>query len=294
MTAKYPVDQGDEEGILDAVNYLLSGPAGLGQNFAGFSSYATAYLTGNFRIPYTQTDPASLYVAPITIDTADMLDSRTIKFDFTTAGLASPPFSLGQGLSVSGNSVNFYNDASILQIGVVECTNTYVIVRILSAQPLQPQGTGGTLTFFVIDDYNSTDCECRVTVTGATDRVFISAQLDQLISYEVLAGSQDLTVYVTINRYVGQLNDDPTNPDFFFERERPAVVEKVVGVFTGLTGTGTLPLIETVFATLIDQPPPGFYRYFLEVYFETDGSGDIQITQDELGVRSISAQVVKQ
>jgi hypothetical protein len=293
MTAKYPVDLGDDEGIVDAVNYLLSGPSGLGQNFAGFSSYATAYLTGNFRIPYTQTDPSSLYVSPIAIDTADMLDSRTIKFDFTTAGLATPPFSLGQGLSVYGNSVNFYNDAQIVQIGVVECTNTYVIVRILSPQPLQPQGTGGFLEFYVIDGYNSTDAECRVTVTGATDRVFISAQLDQLVSYEVLAGSQDLTVYVTINRYVGQLNDDPTNPDFFFQSDS-TVVEKVVGVFTGLTGTGTLPLLETVFATLIDQPPPGFYRYFLEVYFETDESGDIQITQDELGVRSISAQVVKQ
>ena len=293
MIAKYPVDQGDEEGILDAVNYLLSGPAGLGQNFAGFSSYATAYLTGNFRIPYTQSDPASLYVAPITIDTADMLDDRTIKFDFTTAGLVTPPFSLGQGLSVVGNSVNFYNDAQIVQIGVVECTNTYVIVRILSAQPLQPQGTGGTIEFYSTDAYTSTDAECRVTVTGATDRVFISAQLDQIISYEVLAGSQDLTVYVTINRYVGQLNDDPTNPDFFFQRDS-TVVEKIVGVFTGLTGTGTLSQIDTVFATLIDQPPPGLYRYFLEVYFETDESGDLQITQDEIGVRSISVQVVKQ
>ena len=38
MTAKYPVDIGDDEGIVDAVNYLLSGPSGLGQNFSGFSS----------------------------------------------------------------------------------------------------------------------------------------------------------------------------------------------------------------------------------------------------------------
>lgn len=295
MSSKYPVDRGDEEGILDAVNYLLSGPAGLGQNFAGFSSYATAYLNGNFRIPYTQSDPAQLYVAPVPIDTAEMLDERTIKFDFTTAGLTTPPFSLGNGLSVYGNSVNFYNEAQITQIGVVECTNTYVIVRILSAQPLQPIGTGGFLEYYSVDGYVSTDCECRVTVTGATDRVFISAQLDQIISYEVLSGTEDLTVYVAINRYIGQLNDDPTNPDYFFNRQKPPVVEKTY-TYTGLTGSGTLPLIETVFATVLDQPPPGFYRYFLEVYFETadPNNPQIQVTTDELGVRSISAQVVKQ
>ena len=33
MTAKYPVDIGDEEGIVDAVNYLLSGPSGLDKTF---------------------------------------------------------------------------------------------------------------------------------------------------------------------------------------------------------------------------------------------------------------------
>ena len=47
--AQYPVE--DTAGLFEAVNYLLSGPSGLGQNFQGFSSYQPAYVTGTFRQP---------------------------------------------------------------------------------------------------------------------------------------------------------------------------------------------------------------------------------------------------
>ena len=299
MPAKFPVEPSDQEGIVDAVNYLLSGPAGLGQNFAGFSSYATAYLTGNFRIPFAQTASASLYVAPIALSDAVQLDDRTIKYTFASAQ-PSPPFALGNGLTVENivpagyNSQDLKNaNNSIAQIGVVECTTTYVIVRTVTAidGSLGTYVSGGDVSYNVIDTYNSTDSNARVTVTGGQDRVFISAQLDQLVSYDA-TGTQDLNVYVAINRYVGGTNNNPTNPDYLFEFDE-TVVEKLYP-YTGLTGTGTLPLIETVFASVIDQPAPGYYWYILEIYFETDGTGDMQIASDEFGVRSLSAQVVKQ
>ena len=299
MPAKYPVDIGDQEGIVDAVNYLLSGPAGLGQNFAGFSSYATRYLTGNFRIPFTQDNTAALFVDPIGLSNAEQIDDRTIKYTFTTPQ-ASPPFVLGNGLTITGvvpagyNSDDLKNAGnSIAQIGVVACTTTYVIVRTVAAidGSLGTYVSGGDISYNVIDTYNSTDANARVTVTGGQDRVFIAAQLDQLISYDA-TGTQDLNVYVAINRYVGGINDNPTNPDYVFELDE-TIVEKLYP-YTGLTGTGTLPLIETVFVSLIDQPRPGYYWYILEIYFDTDGSGDMQITTDEFGVRSLSAQVVKQ
>jgi len=303
MTAKYPVDSGDDEGILDAVNYLLSGPAGLGQNFAGFSSYTPAkYLTGNFRIPYSQSTAADLYVPNVTVSNATQLDNRTIQYNFAGAPLASVPFSLGNGLTITGITPSAYNSSSltaagtsIQQIGVVECTTSYVIVRTIApiTTPLAAYVSGGSIEFTAMDSYQSTDCDVRVTVNGGSDRVFIAAQLDQLISYDIINSPADMTVYVTINRYEGITNDDPTNPDFFFDN-RVTIVEKAYP-FTGLTTSGTLPLIETVYATVIDEPDPGFYRYILEVFFETYGSVyDIYVTQDELRVRSISAQVVKQ
>jgi|694.fasta_scaffold85696_2 hypothetical protein len=305
MITKYPVEVSDEEGIVDAVNYLLSGPSGLGQNFAGFSSYTPVkYLTGNFRIPYTQVNPASLYVTGIGVSNATQLDDRTIQYDFTGAPLGSAPFSLGQGLTITGITPSDYNSASlsaagtpIRQIGVVECTDSYVIVRTRDpiVTPLGAYVSGGAIQFTAMDSYQSTDCDIRVTVNGGSDRVFISAQLDQLISYTIINSPAILTVYATINRYKGFTNDSPTNPDFLFDFDA-TIVEKAYP-FTNLTTSGTLPLIETVFATVLDEPDPGLYRYILDVYFETDQSSpiyDIYVTQDELRVRSISAQVVKQ
>ena len=303
MTAKYPVDLGDNEGILDAVNYLLSGPAGLGQNFAGFSSYTPVkYLTGNFRTPFSQTAPASLYVTGINVSNATQLDDRTIQYDFAGAPLAAVPFSLGNGLAITGITPSAYNSSSltaagtsIQQIGVVECTTSYVIVRTRApiTTPLAAYVSGGAIEFTAMDAYQSTDCDVRVTVNGASDRVFIAAQLDQLISYDIINSPAAMTVYVTINRYKGEPNNDPTNPDFIFELDA-TIVEKAYP-FTGLTTSGDLPLIETVYASVIDEPDPGYYRYILEVFFQTFGAVyDIYVTQDELRVRSISAQVVKQ
>jgi len=304
MIAKYPIETSDQEGIVDAVNYLLSGPAGLGQNFAGFSSFAPAYLTGNFRIPFSQPTSANLYVAPIALSDAEQLDDRTIKYTFASVQPA-PPFSLGNGFggtSVQGITPSSYNSAQlrdagtpILQIGVVECTDSYVIVRTRDpiTTPLGTYVSGGTIEYGVMDQYNSTDCDVRVTVTGGTDRVFVSGQLDQLISYEVLSGPADLTVYVAITRYRAFVNDNPVNPDYIFN-EATQIVEKAYE-YTGLTGTGTLNLLETVFTSVVDQPPPAYYRYIVEVYFQSfTDPANIQITTDELRLRSISAQVVKQ
>lgn len=301
MPAKFPVELSDQEGIVDAVNYLLSGPAGLGQNFAGFSSYATAYLTGNFRIPFTQIALPELYVAPIALSNAEQLDSRTIKYTFASAQ-PTPPFALGNGLTVTGIDPINYNSSDlgnagtgITQIGVVECTTTYVIVRTVTAitGTFPAYVSGGDIEYSTTGNFfNSTDCNARVTVTGGQDRVFISGQLDNLISYAVQSDPAILTYTVALNRYVGSLNTDPTNPDYTFEYQ--STVAAKVYTYTGLSGTGTLPLVETVFSTFIDEPDPGFYWYILEVKFRNNLGGDMQVTSSEFGLRGLSAQVVKQ
>lgn len=292
--SQYPVES--DEQLFQAVNYLLSGPGGLGQNFSGFSSYSPAYLTGNFRIPFTQTNPAALYVPPISLSNAEQLDDRTIKYTFASAQPA-PPFALGNGLTVTGITPSTYNSTNlnINQIGVVECTTTYVIVRNrdIITTPLGTYVSGGDVEYSTTGNfYNSTDCDVRVTVTGGSDRVFISGQLDNIISYEVFSAPAVLTYGVRIYRYVGVPNNSPTNPDYIFN-DSATIVEKEYQ-FDGLTGTGTLPLQETVFTSVIDEPDPGYYRYILEVKFRNNLGGDMQVTSSEMKLRSISAQVVKQ
>ena len=112
--AKYPVEVSDQEGIVDAVNYLLSGPAGLGQNFAGFSSFEDVYLRPTFRQPFVTPltkagipvyafyplsnavpcDSAGVPVAPNAL-------TRYVQFTFTTP-FTQAPYQFGDTVEVSG------------------------------------------------------------------------------------------------------------------------------------------------------------------------------------------------
>jgi hypothetical protein len=292
MSSKYPVEQSDDAGQIDALNYLLSGPGGLGQFFKGFSSYTDAYLTGNFRIPFTQDTAANLYVAPIALSNAEQLDQRTIKYTFA-APQATPPFSLGNGLSVDSVTPSDWDSSNLSTgvIGVVECTTTYVIVRNRDAiGPLPAYVSGGNISYTSSNYLLSTDCNARVIVTGGTDRVFIAAQLNNIISYTA-STSSDVSYLVQINRYYGIPNNSPTNPDFIFVFDK--TISQKTYSYTGLTGTGSLPEVETIFTTVIDNPGAKYWWYILEIEVDTT-AGDLEITESKLGLRSLSAQVVKE
>lgn len=312
--AKFPISPDDSaSAIADALNYVLSGPGGLGQNFKGFSSIVnqdldppvneTAYLTGNFRPPFTQPTPAATYVPRIALSTSEYLDPRTIKFTFA-ATQSAPPFALGNGPYTIGITPSTYDD-TYTGAGVVECTVDSVTVRITGDGTTPAAGTGGEIGFdaFGGQAFVSTDCNAKVVVNGATDRVFISAQLNNIFTYECTETST-LTYTVMINRRVAVPNNDPTNPEFIFAYD--ATISTRNYYMQVFPGTGTLPPppppanyivdtepFETIFTTVIDTPPIGYYWYLIELEVFTT-AGDAVITQAEFSNRSLSAQVVKQ
>ena len=215
--AQFPVS--DQQGIIDGLNYVLSGPQSSGQNFEGFSTDATGYLTGNFRQPYTNSSFSNLWVGAIALSTSEWLDSRTWKFTFATPQ-ATPPFTNGNNVDVVGVTPGDY-DGYYSPIGVIECTTAYVIVRTADEYPNPGVvGTGGTISLSIVTDdsdvWYSTDCNAKVTVTGGTDRVFLTAQLNDVFQYASNAAGSIL-YSVAINRYTAFPNNDPTNPEFVFD-----------------------------------------------------------------------------
>jgi hypothetical protein len=306
--AQFPLQIGDNESTIDALNYLLSGPAGLGQNFAGFSSYTPSWLTGNFRTPFGWPSIRNLYVAPINLATSEFLDSRTLKFTFS-APQAAPPFEQGNIITIADVTIppGVYDyNGTYQNIGVVECTTTYCTVRLGTPTTVTASASGGNIGMNLDNTTNSTECNARVTVTGATDRVFISGQLDQEIDYDAPSGTGQLEITVQVNRYRGFINEDPINPDYLFNFD-DTIAEKVY-VRSCASGTGTLDPIETVFTTLIDQPNDfnnpdnpnylgpwtAYYWYILEVYWTSTDANPVYVTSDKFGLRSLSSQVVKQ
>lgn len=294
--AQFPVS--DNQGIEDAVNYLLSGPTASGQNFAGFSfSGASGQfdLTGNFRPPFTVINNNSpgvpnvnLYVAPISLGTSQMLDGRTFRFNFGSAQ-GSAPFAPGQTVTIAGVADPFY-DGTYNTIGCVECTTTYVIVRTSETYAIEPNSTGGTASLDSMSVLMSTDCNAKVTITSNTDRVVVSGQLNNQIFFDtMLPGS--FTYEVFINRYRASQAFDPVNPDFRFNPDE-AIAYKSIILSTPIAGISLDP-VESIFTSIIDTPPPGYYWYILEVRY-TNLSGGVIITNSLLSQRSFSAQVLKE
>jgi hypothetical protein len=290
--AQFPVS--DQQGIIDGLNYVLSGPQSNGQNFEGFSTDSTGYLTGNFRQPYTTPNFSNLWVGAIALSSSEWLDSRTWKFTFATPQ-ATPPFVNGNNIDVVGVTPSDY-DGYYSPIGVISCTTTYVIARTSNEYPNPGVvGTGGTVSLSITtnssDAWYSTDCNAKVTVTGGTDRVFLSAQLNDIFQYSSSTAGP-MTYTVAINRYTAFPNNDPTNPEFIFDGRKTISKQQYVINFTP-TGVVTNPNIETIFTTVIDDPVPGYYWYILELQWY-DVSGNLVINQSALGFRNFTAQLIKQ
>ena len=384
--SSYPLSTGDNAGLMNAVNYLLSGPAGLGQNFQGFSDYSLGHMTGNERSPFTQlgytyiaygnigentivvpnnngltigmrvrgygiasypSNPSTTtivsigeltvdgsiitlsanninninnivsfsqitkpytYQAPLSLSTSEMLDSRTYKFTFSTPYTTSDtdrvvPFTVGQAIVVSGVSDSSYNQI-FSPIGVTECTTTYVIARTLNDNTIVSNSSGGTVSFSITTNSVSTypaqfnfihtDCNGFASVNSGTDRVFITSQLNN--RFGVSSDSSGvINMSLFINRYVVTKSTDINSPGLIYNFDK-TLTGKIYS-YSITSGFQTLPnsvdYIETIFATVIDTPPIGYYWYCLDVAYNGSTS-TTQVILNDIGLRSLSSQVVKQ
>ena len=272
MTAKYPVENSDEEGIVDAVNYLLSGPAGLGQNFDGFSDYNPAYLTGTFRAPFTvpitTTPPPTLYVAPIAIGNITVPNNPGAIIDVTYASVQSPvPFAEGDSVRISGATPDFYDGP--YNRSVLEVSGTGILLQYSNDETWPAYVSGGDIFKNASNTNNSTDCNGRVTVYGPTDKVFLSAQLNLDFTYDCTTASE-WDIKIKIDRYAGFPTVTPGDNDYLFDLDtngNPVVSQQVTHYSESTAGTSGN--VEYIFTTVLDQPSFGYYWYILDIEFST-------------------------
>jgi len=264
--SSYPINTGDNESLIDAVNYAVSGPSGLGQQLQGFSSYGVTRLTGNFRVPYTNSDfPAELYVAPIALSTAEWLDDYTLKFTFATPQ-AGAPFALGNGVTISGVTPSDYDD-TYSRIGVVYCDTDYVILRSGTAIPNYGTGTGGTAELFVTSDYGatmSTDANAIVEVDAGNNLVSVTGQIQiPGISYGVLYSDYPtvvpgIAIYVELNRYKAFNSGTAANPQYFYNYDTTISSQRIYDSYI-TTPTEGVPLTYNIVSGTSGPTSTGFY-----------------------------------
>jgi hypothetical protein len=296
--AQFPIEIGDDAATNEAVNYLLSGPAGLGQNFQGFSQYLPAYIRPSTRqpwnLPITVGDPPtaqplnpSIYLdIPINNITVPTNPGQQIVCTFTTPQ-ATAPFNYGDQIDLAGVTPSFYDGSYT----TFSCTTTTVTLFTSGTYTWPAYVSGGSVGRNYMNYPNSTDCNARVTVAGPTDQVFVSAQLDLSYEYECF-NNISYDVIVRISRGKGFPDSTPGSNDFLFA-DFTTISEKTFSK-TVTVGTGTDSL-EAIFTTVLDGPNLdfGYYWYILEVEFVADIT-DVTIGRATTGLRSLTAQVIKQ
>ena len=232
--AQFPIEIDDGQAINEAVNYLLSGPAGLGQNFDGFSDYNPAYLTGTFRAPFTvpitTTPPPSLYQAPINIGNISTLTNppplAIIEVTYTTP--QSPvPFQVGDTVNIANATPDYYDDE--YSRGVIEVSSTGIKLQYDAVNAVPAYVSGGDIFKNASNTNVSTDCNGRVTVYGPTDKVFLSAQLNLDFTYDCTVASE-WDIKIKIDRYAGFPTTTAGDNDYLFDLDtngNPVVSEQV-------------------------------------------------------------------
>jgi len=266
--AQFPIEVDDGQAINEAVNYLLSGPAGLGQNFDGFSAYTPAYLTGTFRAPFTvpitTTPPPSLYQAPISIGNISTLTNppplAIIEVTYTTP--QSPvPFQVGDTVNIANATPDYYDDD--YSRGVIEVSSTGIKLQYDAVNAVPAYVSGGDIFKNASNTDVSTDCNGRVTVYGPTDKVFLSAQLN-------CTTASEWDIRIKIDRYAGFPTRTAGDNDYLFDLDtngNPVVSEQVTHYSESAAGSSGN--VEYIFTTVLDQPSFGYYWYILDIEFST-------------------------
>lgn len=297
--SKFPVELSDDEGQRDALNYLLSGPAGLGQGFSGFSDSSNKYLTINLNPPFTSDLSVDLNYSYI-VSTVERIDSFLIRVNFVYTHPSPPRPGAGVWAAGLGAFTDYINDYGQL-IGVVESTSTYVVIRLTYPMPATSPVSGGTIrmSMFTLNHMArafQTDCNAIVTVTGATDRVFISGQTYLTCNFQNLPSTWEAGVEVQITRYKA-LNDRAISnmSAYTFDYSLDEIVARKAYDPTNLNvdAYGNF-IVDATFTAIVDNPPPGYYLYTTQVFVGRPPASPIEVGYIILGVRSISAQLVKE
>jgi hypothetical protein len=288
--AQYPIEVDDSQAINEAVNYLLSGPAGLGQNFQGFSAYLPAYIRPSTRQPFmlpidTTLVPTWAFAWTITnITLVGSNPTQFIQIDFTpSTALTDPPFEYGDRVFVTGVNPSFYND----RYRVLSCTTSSMIVFPTKDYTWLPYVSGGTVGRDWYDVATSTDCNARVTVLGPTDQVFVTAQLIADIEYTASMAS-NFEILVQINRLTGFPTNVAGDNDYVFSNSSTVTERRFA---YSVSTDGTISDLETVFTTALDGPNLdfGYYWYILDVTFVKTG---LQLLSGAVGGVSFSGDAI--
>lgn len=363
--SQYPLDNNSD--IVEAVNYLLSGPTSIGQNFEGMSAVGVTIPTSSgFGSSQTQTYLTGMPILgpqqqPGTVNTNDELDgvvydavyplwntlpgglSITSITPITATGrkidvgvdissivtfYSRYPFVLGQQVVLSGVTPSSYNGTyTVVAPSGFTYPTAFVTLISDTEQTWSAYTSGGTLK--INDNFSGsspttqrffTGNQAVVTVTGPTDRVFISSQMNNLNVYTYILINalpplfEGFYVNLEINRY--RAVQTTTLPDtgtsaiyvsgtaydgYLWKFDKTIVSVPTITSFSISTTTvESDDFGDVIYNNVIDNPGIGTYLYAFQISQDayrdsTPGYPGVQLIvgAQTTGVRSFTAQAIK-
>jgi hypothetical protein len=271
---QYPIQQNDSQGIYEALNYVLSGPAGLGQNYNGVSAFDSVYLRAvpplsqPYTVPTTTTVNPTLYInwtvsgaAPVSPGPGT--DQIYVNFTATTAQLADP-FQFGDILTVAGVTPTQYNGTwTVLRSQLFTATTGRVYLFKLNTSTVYPSYTsGGTIGRDWTNKALGTDCIAQVAVQGGTDQPFVSGQVGSAFDYTQLGGATDswYDMVYAITRYAVVPSNQPGSINGYLYNYQDTITRQTQPYQAdGASVNSPLgPISDTiVFSNVFDAAQPG-------------------------------------
>jgi len=136
--SKFPVEYSpnSDPSVIDAVNYLLSGPATQTKTYDGASSSWPSYMTGNFRPPETELPIVKLlYAGSGVTDCAVNLDTTQLRVGMLVRGLNVGPGNENViATIVDDTNITFVNNTT----GVVAGSYTFTRPQVGNLQEFYP------------------------------------------------------------------------------------------------------------------------------------------------------------
>jgi hypothetical protein len=307
---QFPVS--DQQGLVDGLNYLLSGPGSLGQSFQGYSSNNTTALTGDIFDPnngqvvnalpivtgylqYYLTDCQVRTSVSGGTDKVVVSGQINANFDYTSLSDVGLQYTVSiNRYTAYPNDSTTYNDVLWLEQQTV-ASHTYGYDLSASSTGLNTVTATGTKIAYTAPATGSLIYPVDYVATGVSATTGTGS--DAVIQIQVAYGAAG--TYNNTNTKITVISPG-TNWSIGATIVIPgANLGGVTGVndltltVTGLTGSTPNIQQETIFTNIIDQPSLGYYLYVVELQWYAL-TGDITIDACDLNVRSISAQVVKQ
>ena len=301
--AQFPVV--DQNGALEALNYLLSGPSATGQRFASYRlgtqpgvNSVPVYVTGNSRPTYSsQTN--QIYVPAIALASATQLDDQSIEYVFAAAQ-PTAPFAVGSRIITTGCTPSTF-DKNFLTIDnfVAACSTTSGVVKF--ARPLGTlagPATGGSISkiFTGLEStssgkpfFFSTDATAKLTVDSGQS-VLISGQTRMQNLAFTATGTCIVTIEIDLIRYSSYATYKISDPDFAFKSPE-IIAKRIIRKNITTPGAKSYDNEEFIFTGTIDSPEPGYYLYAMQIKIASD-SNPLEITNIQLDQNSIVVSVL--